>query len=360
LSSYRSSPPKRRRRFRRLIFVLILLLAAFAVAAMYIRHKYYDNLRPVSDSSRVTMFEIKSGESSHRISLALKADNLIRSSDAFDWYVESHNVRAELQAGVFPLRPSMSTPEIVDAFVKGKIAANLVTILPKQRIDQVRAALVKDGFNADDINTALQAGSYAGSPALADIPTGASLEGFLYPDSFQKDANTKPQTIVKESLDEMAQNLTPDIRAAFAGEGLSVYKGVVLASIVEQEVDTDSDRAQVAQVFLSRLRMGMPLGSDVTAYYGALHAGATSNQNYNSPTALTFDSPYNTLIHKGLPPGPISNVSESSLYAVAHPANTGWLYFVSGDNGKTYFSKTVEEHDQQAAQYCHKLCSAAQ
>ncbi len=96
--------------------------------------------------------------------------------------------------------------------------------------------------------------------------------------------------------------------------------------------------------------MGIPLGSDVTAYYGARING--------QPPSTSYDSPYNTLLHKGLPPGPISNVSDSSLSAVAHPANTDWLYFVSGDNGNTYFSKTLEEHQALTAQYCHKLCSA--
>jgi UPF0755 protein len=104
----------------------------------------------------------------------------------------------------------------------------------------------------------------------------------------------------------------------------------------------------VAQVFISRLRAGMPLGSDVTAYYGALLAGKKASGAY--------DSPFNTLLHTGLPPTPISNVSERSLQAVAHPADTDWLYFVTGDDGVTHFTRTLAEHDAAAAQYCHKLC----
>jgi len=93
----------------------------------------------------------------------------------------------------------------------------------------------------------------------------------------------------------------------------------------------------------------MPLGSDVTAYYGSVAAG--------QKPSLTYDSPYNTLQHKGLPPGPISNVSQSSLNAVANPSNTDWLYFVAGDDGNTYFSHTIEEHEALTKQYCHKLCN---
>jgi UPF0755 protein len=226
-----------------------------------------------------------------------------------------------------------------------------VTILPGQRIDQIRDTLIKAGFSASDVSAALDPSSYAGNPALADNPAGASLEGFLYPDSFQKTTNTRPQVIVQESLNETAQHLTPNVRAAFAGEGLSVYQGVTLASIVEQEVSKDSDRAQAAQVFLSRIKQGISLGSDVTAFYGAIVAGKTPS--------TTYDSPYNTLLHKDLPPGPISNVNDSSLNAVAHPAHTNWLYFVSGDNGNTYFSNTLDQQQANTQQYCHKLCSGA-
>jgi UPF0755 protein len=92
----------------------------------------------------------------------------------------------------------------------------------------------------------------------------------------------------------------------------------------------------------------MPLGSDVTAHYGSVLAGRGKD--------VTYDTPFNTRLHTGLPPTPISNVSASSLTAVAKPAQTDWLFFVTGDNGTTYFSKTVQEHEALAAKYCHELC----
>jgi len=346
---YRADASPRSRRLRRVFGVAVVLLIIVGAAAVVVRHVYNNNLKPVSSSNKVTMFTISSGESSTVISSSLQKAGLIRSSTTFEWYVSSKNVRSELQAGTYALRPSMSLPDIVNLFVKGQIAANLVTILPGQRLDQIRATFIQAGFSAADVDAALTASNYAGNPALVDNPSTANLEGFLYPDSFQKNENTKPQIIIQESLNEMAQHLTPSIRAAFAREGLSVYQGVTLASIVEQEVSKDSDRAQAAQVFLTRLHSDMPLGSDVTAFYGAFKAG--------QKPSTTYDSPYNTLLHKGLPPGPISNVSESSLNAVAHPANTHWLYFVTGDNGNTYFSKTLAQHQAYTQQYCHKLCS---
>jgi peptidoglycan lytic transglycosylase G len=339
----------RRRGLRRVIVVGLILVAALAVAATIVRHEYYNNLQPVSGSNQVKLVTIVNGASTNDIADMLHADGLIRNAATFEWYVGSNGAHGDLQAGTYALKPSMSLPDIVSLLASGKVATNLVTILPGQRLDQVRAALIKSGFSASAVDAALEAGQYNNYPALSDKPAAADLEGFLYPDTFQKTEDTSPQVIVEESLNEMGQHLTPSIRAAFAREGLSVYQGVTLASMVEQEVSNSSDRAQVAQVFLSRLKNGMPLGSDVTAFYGAILAG--------QHPSTTYDSPYNTLIHKGLPPGPISNVSESSLQAVAHPADTSWLYFVTGDNGKTYFSKTAAEHDQQTAQYCHKLCS---
>jgi UPF0755 protein len=353
MKRYYADRSSRSGRLRRVYFVLVVLAILLGLAAVAVRHVYNNDLAPVSNVTKTTLFTIKSGESTTEIADALKSAGLIRSSSIFEWYVSSKNVRADLQAGTYSLSPSMSVQDEVYDFTNGKVAANLVTILPGQRIDQIEAAFVKDGYSQADVTAAFNASLYAGNPALADNPTNVtSLEGFLYPDSFEKDENTQPQVIIQESLNEMSQHLTPSIKAAFAHEGLSVYQGVTLASIVEQEVSKDSDRAQVAQVFLSRLKQNMPLGSDVTAFYGAVMAG--------QQPSTTYDTPYNTLIHTGLPPGPISNVSESSLYAVAHPANTSWLYFVTGDNGTTYFSTNLQQHEAYTQEYCHKLCSGTQ
>ena len=334
---------------RRILMVLVVLVLLVVAAAWTVRTVYFRQLRPVSNSQAVVLVTIKTGSTSTQIGQSLRQKGLIRSSAIFEWYIRTKDVRDKMQAGTYALRPSMSVPEIVDVLVHGSVRSNLVTILPGQRIDQIRQTFINAGFTPASVDAALQPSLYAGHPALADMPAGTtSLEGFLYPDSFQKEDDTDPSVVIRESLDEMAEKLTPDIRAAFAAHGLSVYQGVTLASILEKEVANQSDRTQAAQVFYKRLSIDMQLGSDVTAFYGAIMAG-------KSPTT-TYDSPYNTLIHKGLPPGPISNVTSRSLQAVAQPANTDWLYFVSGDDGVTYFSKTVEEHDALTKAHCHKLC----
>lgn len=334
---------------RRVWWLLVILVVIFVGGAAVSHHVYDVNLRPLSTDQTTKLFTVDKGSSVKVISDKLASQHLIRSAWAFQLYVHSKEVGDQLQAGTYALSPSQDIPSIVKAMTGGSVSTRLVTILPGRRIDQVRADLINNGFSPTDVDQALNPAQYADVPALAFKPADVnSLEGLLWPDSFQKDSTTSPAFIVRESLVEMGQHLTPDVQAAFASEGLSTYQGLVLTSIVEQEVNKPSDQTQVAQVFLSRLKAGSSLGSDVTANYGAIKAGLSPN--------LSYDSPYNTLIHPGLPPTPISTVSSSSLYAATHPAGTNWLYFVTGDNGTTYFSTNLQDHQAQTQQYCHKLC----
>lgn len=333
--------------------VALLLIVAFLImvggAMWWLREQYTANLRPVSASQQNQLVSVPSGSTAKDIAATLKQKELIRATWAFEWYVRNHGLRDKLQAGSYYIRPNMSVEEIVGVLTQGRVATDLFTILPAQRIDQVRRSFINAGYSATEVDKALNPALYAGHPALVDKPAAANLEGYLYPESFQKTADTQPEDIIKKSLDLMAANLTPDIRAGFVKQGLTVHEGVIIASIVEQEVGKESDRPVVAQVFLRRLHIGMQLGSDVTAFYGAIIAGQEPSVGY--------DTPYNTRIHTGLPAGPISNVSTSSLRAVASPANTDYLFFVAGDDGTTYFSHTIQEHEALTRQHCIKLCS---
>jgi UPF0755 protein len=335
---------------RRVGWLLVVLIVLFAAGAALSRHIYDINLRPASASQSTVLFTVKDGSSVKQISDNLETQHLIRSAWAFQLYVHSKDVGDKLQAGTYALSPSQDIPSIVRAMTGGSVSTRLVTILPGRRIDQVRADLINSGFTPAAVDQALVPGQYADLPALAFKPADVNtLEGLLWPDSFQRDSSTSPSMIVRESLVEMGQHLNPDVQAAFAAQGLSPYQGLILTSIVEQEVNKPSDQTQVAQVFLSRLKAGSSLGSDVTANYGAIRAGLAPS--------LSYDSPYNTLLHTGLPPTPISTISNSSLNAATHPAATNWLYFVTGDNGTTYFSTNFQDHQTQTQQYCHKLCS---
>jgi UPF0755 protein len=339
----------RRPRPKRILALFVAGVVLIVAATVGVRLAYYQSLRPLSANQDPHLVTVQEGASVQIIASSLQKDHVIRSAWAFRLYVSSKEVSADLKAGSYEFAASQSVSEIVSQLTRGKVATNLVTILPGQRLDQVRKRFIQDGFSQQDVDDALNPANYAGNPALVDKPVTASLEGYLYPDSYQKTVGTSAKTIVTASLEQMNNYLTPELRSDFAKQGLSPYQAITLASIIEKEVPKTQDRVQVAQLFLSRIRTGMKLQSDATASYGAVLAG-------KAPTS-SYDSAYNTYTYAGLPPTPISNVTISSLKAVANPSATQWLYFVSGDDGVTHFAQTLAEQQANVAQYCKKLCS---
>src|SRR5690606_5769734 len=151
------------------------------------------------------------------------------------------------------------------------------------------------------------------------------------PESFQKTATTDPDQLVKKALDEMQTILTPGLRAEIVRQGLTVHQGIILASIVEKESGTEADKPTIAQVFIKRLKEGIRLESDATAGYGAVLSGEFDSLSHLQ--IISYNSAYNTYRHDGLPPGPVSNFTKSSLEAVANPSATDYLYFVADDEG---------------------------
>lgn len=343
--------PKSKRKLpvRLLTIVSITALVLFGVLGFAAVQYRNNNLKPVSSNQTTITITIPTGSSLSDVTTLLKKNGLIRNEWVFKQYVRSKGLQDSILAGTYALKPSQSVSEIVGILTEGRVENMLVTIKPGQRIDQIKQTFINAGFSVKETEAAFEPAQYEGHPALVDKPRNASLEGYLYPESFQKDGTTKATQIITSSLDEMQKRLTPELRAQFAKKGLSVYQGITLASIIEKEVSVISDKALVSQVFYKRLSMDMGLESDPTAFYGAIIAG--------QEPSLRYDSPYNTYLVKGLPPGPISNVTQESLSAAANPANTDWLFFVAGDDGKTYFSKTLPEHEANIDKYCKKLCN---
>lgn len=343
-----NTPMRNRRWFKILTVVLLISVVVTLGSVVVVRQAYHENLKPTSASQQPVLVTVAPGSTLREIAHLLKQEGLIREPWAFEWYVNSQDVRDRLQAGTYSIRPNQSVQAIVGILTQGKIETDLVLIAPGKRLDEIKSDLINNGFDVSSVERALNPALYDNHPALVDKPQAASLEGYLYPESFQKDAQTKPEDILLKSLDEMQERLTPELRNNIVAQGLSMYQGIILASIIEKEVAEPEDKRQVAQVFLKRLKSGMALESDATALYGAFLD--------NQPATVTYESAYNTYSNKGLPPTPISNVSASSLEAVANPADTDWLFFVSGDDDTTYFSKTLEEHESLVNQHCKKKC----
>lgn len=335
---------KPKSRWRKVIIAVIILFLLAGIGLVATIWRVYDqHLQPLSNSAKSHLVTIPVGSTPQEIALILEESGIIRKAWAFEWYVRNKGLRGDLKAGTYSLKPSQPVSEIATILTHGKVATDLVTIFPARRLDEVRDDLINQGFEAAAVDDALNPAHYADHPALVDKPQNASLEGYLYPESFEKNAQTTARDIVKLSLDEMHKHLTPDLRAKFVRQSLTVHQGVILASIIEQEIGSADpaqdvgDKKKVAQVFLRRIRENIALESDATAPYGAVLAGEEPIPGY--------ESPYNTYKNPGLTPTPISNVGQNSLNAVAEPANTNYLYFVTGNDCVNRFSATLPEHE---------------
>jgi UPF0755 protein len=331
------------------LIVLAVFLLLVGGTATALRVWYSNNLKPVSSSNAIDFFTVEPGSGVHQIARDLKEAELIRSINAFETYVTANNYRGKLQAGTYRISASMSVQTIVAKMVGGDVAKHLLTILPGKRLGEIQQAFSRAGYSQDEIKTAFNPALYTGHPTLANKPVGASLEGYLYPDSYQKLSSTPASTIVRQSLDEMSKYLTNDIVNGFKSQGLDVSQGITLASIVLKETDSSTDQPIVAQVLLTRLARGMALQADATAWYASDIAG--------QPRSLQVDSPYNTYLHPGLPPGPISNVTREALKAVARPATSTYTYYFTGEDCKMHYTHSLEEHEEAIARHGVKSCS---
>ncbi len=323
-----------------------VILGVVLLGWLGLKQWYLYNLKPVVQDYSEVIVVVEPGSSRMVIGDQLEKLDLIRNSSVFNWYVRSSENNQPLQAGTYKFSPSFSTQEIVYMLANGEVDTNLVAVYPGRRLDQVADDLVEVGFVRSEVDEAINA-SYT-HPLFVDKPAGSSLEGYIFPETYQVTTQSSAQDVIEHSFDVFYDQLTNEMMAGFTKQGLNLYEAITLASIVQKEVSDPDIQRQVAQVFLKRLDEGMVLGSDVTFLYAAEVLGV-------EPT-IDLDSPYNTRVHGGLPPGPISNFNISALEAVANPAEGDYLFFVAGDDGNTYFANTLAEHEANAAKYCIDLC----
>lgn len=229
------------------------------------------------------------------------------------------------------------------------------TIAPGETVFDVKERLIEAGYTENEAKTALNPRNYDYS-FLAGVD---SLEGYLFGETYNFYRTASAEEIIAKYLDGMATVISEnDLENRFGNQGLSLREGIILASIVQKEAHT-ADQPTVAQVFLSRLSYGIPLGSDVTVSY-AIDVVDPDRKTYaDNQAALKIDSCYNTRLYAGLPCGPISNPSLSALIAVAEPSDTTYFYFLTGDDGIMYYSYTEAEHIQKIRQYCQELCNVS-
>ena len=231
------------------------------------------------------------------------------------------------------------------------------TIVPGDTIFTIKDKLIKAGYSAKDADDALSA-TYD-VPILSKKPATASLEGYLYGETYEfykEDPATKViETFLKETDQIFTEN---NFEARFAAHGLSVHEGITLASIIQKEAVPGAEPT-VAQIIYSRLGYGWRLGVDSANTYALDLVDPDRTTYKDNAAALNLDSCYNTRIYTGLPCGPISNPGLAALEAVANPSDSSYLYFLTGDDGLMYYSYTESEHLQKAATYCRERCNIA-
>jgi UPF0755 protein len=334
-----------------LILLAILIgLAVLITGGIIATHQWYQTqlLAVTTDKNaariRVT---IVPGSTPEQIGILLKEKRVIRDAVVFTAYTREKGVQSKLQAGTFSLKPSDPLPVIVEHLVLGKTDEFSITFLPGDTLAGHRQVLIKSGYSAAEVDAAFK--KQYDHPLFAGKPSSADLEGYIYGETYNFFADATVEQILTRTFDEyMKQVKAQDLVNVYQKQGLNLFQGITLASIIQREVANETDEKQVAQVFLKRLKEGGVLGSDVTFIYAAKKLGVEATP--------TLESPYNTRIHPGLPPGPISSPGLSALQAVANPAAGDYTYFLAGDDGKTYFAHTFEEHEANIVNHCQKNC----
>ena len=355
-----SSGLKPKKTVRKIIVWVIASILTFLAASGITAFVWYNiQIAPRSTGTqKLIVVTIDPGSTPKQIGQLLQGHSIIRSGLAFDVYTRISGKRGDLQAGTYRLSPTESTPQIVDHLVKGDVDQFSITFLPGATVKEDRQVLLDAGYNALEVDLALAA-NYD-SPLFANKHASADLEGYIYGETYNFSAGTTVAEILQRTFAQFYSVITANnLIAGFKAQGLNLYQGITLASIVQRETKSPSpssttpttDQKQVAQVFYSRLASGINLGSDVTYQYAATKLGVAP-----SPT---LDSPYNTRINPGLPPGPIAVPGITALKAVAAPANTDYLFFLSGDDGITYFAHTDAEHQANISAHCAINCSSS-
>lgn len=236
----------------------------------------------------------------------------------------------EFKAGEYQFGEGLTAQQVIASIVKGEVIVHSVTIPEGWNVAQVRAILQKE-------------------PLLTgELPAGIA-EGSLATDTVHFERGEARANIIKR-LQEQQADIVKDAWSR-RDEGLPIAspeQALILASIVEEETGVDAERRRVAAVYTNRLRIGMPLQADPTVAYGIAPEGLTRPLSRRD---LKRDTPYNTYIHPGLPPGPICNPGKASIEAALHPLVTDELFFVATGNGGHWFAKTEKEHLANVAKY---------
>lgn len=365
--------PKKRHTVRN---ILISLLTFFVILAGVTYAWYQDALTPLNTSDTVGKdVGVEKGATLGMIAADLEQKELIKNQYAFQLYARLSGQTSAAE-GNCVIKASENASQIIAKLAKGCNDFKVITFYPGATIEKplykpagsigdldsmyIKFRLKNAGYTDTQIEAALNK-QYTG-PLFTDKPTGTGLEGYIYGETYHVDTTASADKVLQTTFDQMYKDITAnDLVNKFKAQGLNLYQGITMASIVQRELNCEGkpteERKQrcygyqqtIAQVFLKRFTEGTTLGSDVTFIYAADMKGVTPTPD--------LDSLYNTRIHAGLPPGPIASPGLLAMKAVGNPTATDYSFFIAGDDGLIYFAKTLAEHESNITKYCQILCN---
>lgn len=316
----------------------IVTLIVFLVVAIGSYLFYKEGTLAVNKTDKTNkIFVVKQGESLDEIAQSLRNEGLIRNRIVFFLVVKQLGLERKIQAGDFRLSPSMTAAEVAQNLTHGTLD-KWITVIEGLRKEEIADQLAKQF----DIS-------------VSEFTTLAP-EGYLFPDTYLVPTDASAENIISILTNTFDKKYTPELQEKARKIDLTKEQVVILASMVEREARTESDRKQVASILLKRYRSDWSLDIDATIQYALGYQPAEKRWWKKRLTAedIKLDSPYNTYKNAGLPPGPICNPSLSSITAVvnANP-NTPYWFYLTDLNGKTHFAKTLEEHNANIAKYLY-------
>ncbi len=348
-----------------LLFLLLVVVvgALIAVGVVYYQvHIVHSPMQGMEGDGPVEVeFEVQPGESTADIARHLAEAGLIRSAGLFQLWARFRQMDGRLEAGRYRLRSDMTMNEILERLVlPPESNEKSFTVIEGLRLEEVAESLEAQGIvSAHDFLSALQE-PYE-FDFLAGRPEGASLEGYLFPDTYRVSYNVTATQVVKVMLENFGRKVTPEMRAQAQARGMTLHEVLTLASIVEREAVLDRERPIIASVYLNRLQHGMLLQADPTVQYGLGYDAGSGRwwpdlddfARLGVSSLAEIDHPYNTYRYPGLPPGPICNPGLASIRAVLEPAETDYFFFVAKNDGTNEhaFARTLEEHNANLQRY---------
>lgn len=293
--------------------------------------------------------EIPLGSKTVEIATAFSRAKVLGSPFLFLVAVRLRGADGRLLAGEYAFPKGQSPLGLVRALETGRYRSNEVTVTVPEGFtrQQIAARLAGAGVVGQaEFLAATETPSAEIAAAVSGLPSGATLEGYLFPDTYRFLKRGEPEVVVRKFLNNFTAKRVKLPAASGSAVGHTFNDAVILASIVEREVKTDADRRLAVDIFWRRIALGIPLQSDATVNYVT---GKGTVQPTLEDTAV--NSPYNTYLHPGLPPGPIGNPGLASLRAALNPTPNDFLYFLTPPDGSTVFAKTFKEHQANKTKY---------